>query len=128
MKLEAAAASGKDVLKFRPEVKDNVVDTSELVGRVFERKNTDAAGDLAFSAERCLAEGLAHVAVDQAERSGVDVVGFSGGVAYNKHITYAVRRFVEENGLRFVVHKSVPAGDGGVSFGQSMAAAWRMMS
>jgi hydrogenase maturation protein HypF len=127
MKLEAAAANGKDVLKLQPEVKDNVVDTTELLRRVFERRNAEAASDLAFSAEQYLAEGLAQVAADQAKRLGVDVVGFSGGVAYNEHVTCVLRRFIEKNGLRFVVHKSVPAGDGGVSFGQSLAAAWQMV-
>jgi hydrogenase maturation protein HypF len=127
MRLEAAAANGKDVLKLQPEVKDNVVDTTELVRRVFERRNAEAPSDLAFSAERYLAEGLAQVAADEAKRLGVDVVGFSGGVAYNEHITYAMRHFVHENGLRFVVHKAVPAGDGGVSFGQSLATAWQMV-
>jgi hydrogenase maturation protein HypF len=126
MKLEAAALNGKDVLKFRPEVRRNVVGTSELVRRVFERRKADAAGDLAFSAQQSLAEGLAQVAIDQARSLGVEVVGFSGGVAYNEHITYAMRRFVEKNGLRFVVHKAVPAGDGGVSFGQSLVAAWQI--
>jgi hydrogenase maturation protein HypF len=127
MKLEAVATGGKDVLKFRPNVKDHVVDTSELVRHVFERGKKDAAGDLAFSAQQSLAEGVAQVAVDRAKRLGADVVGFSGGVAYNEHITCAMRRFVEKNGLRFVVHESVPAGDGGVSFGQSLVAAWQMV-
>jgi hydrogenase maturation protein HypF len=123
MRLEAVAANGKDVLKLQPKVKDDVVGTTELVHRVFERRKVDAASDLAFSAQQCLVEGLAQVAADEAKRLGVDVVGFSGGVAYNEHITYGMRRFVEENRLRFVVHKSVPAGDGGVSFGQAIAAA-----
>ena len=74
------------------------------------------------SAERYLAEGSGQVAVDEAKRLGVDVVGFSGGVAYSEHLTHAIRRFVEENRLRFVVHKSIPAGDGGTSFGQTIAA------
>jgi hydrogenase maturation protein HypF len=126
MKLESAAANGKDVLRFRLKVRNNVVGTSELVRRVYERRNADAVCDLAFSAQLCLAEGLAQVAVDQAKHLDVDAVGFSGGVAYNEHITYAMRRFVEENGLCFVVHKSVPAGDGGVSFGQSLVAAWQI--
>jgi hydrogenase maturation protein HypF len=126
MRLEASAANGKDILKFQPEVKDNVVDTTALVHRVFERRNTNDASDLAFSAQQCLAEGLAQVAVNKAKRSGVDAVGFSGGVAYNEHITHAMRRFAEENKLRFVVHKSIPAGDGGASFGQSVAAAWQI--
>jgi hydrogenase maturation protein HypF len=127
MRLEAAAVNGRNVLRFQPQVKDNVVDTAVLMLRVFERRNIDAAGDLALSAQLCLAEGLAQVAVDEARRLGIEVVGFSGGVAYNEHITYVMRRSVEENKLRFVVHKSVPAGDGGVSFGQSLAAAWQMM-
>ena len=123
MRLEAAAANGKDVLKLQPTVKAHVVDTTALVHRIFERRKADAVGNLAFSAQRYLAEGLAQVAVDEAKRLGVGVVGFSGGVAYNEHITYAMRRFVEENKLRFAVHKSVSAGDGGVSFGQAIAAA-----
>jgi hydrogenase maturation protein HypF len=127
MRLEAVAANGKDVLKFQLEVKDNVVDTTELVHRIFETRNAESASDLAFSAQQCLAEGLALTAVDEAKRLGADVVGFSGGVAYNEHVTRAMKRFVEESGLRFAVHKSVPAGDGGVSFGQSLAATWRLM-
>ena len=127
MRLEAVAASGRDVLKLQPTVKANAVDTTAMAHQIFERRKTDAASDLAFSAQRYLAEGLAQVAVGEAKRLGVDVVGFSGGAAYNEHITQAIKRFVEENELRFVAHKSIAAGDGGVSFGQSVAAAWQMM-
>jgi hydrogenase maturation protein HypF len=127
MKLEAAAANGKDVLKFQPEVKDNVVDTTELVRRIFETSNAESANDLAFFVQQCLAEGLARAAVDEAKRLGVGVVGFSGGVAYNEHVTHAMRRFVEENAMHFVVQRSMPAGDGGVSLGQSVAAARQLM-
>ncbi len=123
MKLEAVAASGKDVLKLQPTVNSSVVDTTSLMHRIFERKSIDAAGDLAFLAQRYLAEGLAQVAVDEARRLDVGVVGFSGGCAYNEYITQAVRRFVERNELRFIVHKSIPTGDGGVSFGQAVVAA-----
>jgi hydrogenase maturation protein HypF len=81
---------------------------------------------LAISAQLYLAHGLAQLAVNQAKHIDVDVVGFSGGVAYNEHIAQAMRKVVEENGLRFVVHESVPPGDGGVSLGQAVAAAWQM--
>ena len=53
-------------------------------------------------------------------------MGFSGGVAYNEHLTATIKRVVEENGLRFVVHELVPPGDGGISFGQAVVAAWQM--
>ena len=127
MRLEAVAANGKDVLKLQLTIEANVVDTTEMVRQIFERSDTDLVSDLAFSAQRYLAVGLAQMAVDEANHLGVDVVGFSGGVAYNEYINQTIRCLVEENELRFVVHKSIPAGDGGVSFGQSVAAARQTM-
>jgi len=67
---------------------------------------------------------LAQVATNEAKRLGVDAVGFSGGVAYNEHIAQTIRKVVEENKLRFVVHELFPTGDGGISFGQAVVAAW----
>jgi hydrogenase maturation protein HypF len=126
MKLEAAAIKGRDVLKLEPIINGNVLNTTTMVHQVFNQRNTDAVGDFAFSAQLYLAQGLAQLAVNQAQHLDVDVVGFSGGVAYNEHIAQAIRKIVEENGFRFVVHESVPPGDGGVSLGQAVAAAWQM--
>jgi len=126
MKLEAAAMNGRDVLKLEPTIEDNVLLTSVLVHEVFNCKRTHSPCDLAFSAQRYLAEGLAEMAVREAKRLGVNSVGLSGGVAYNEHITKTMREFVEQSSLRFLVHGLVPAGDGGVSFGQTVAAAWQM--
>jgi hydrogenase maturation protein HypF len=47
-------------------------------------------------------------------------VGFSGGAACNQILAGIMRRTVEAAGLKFLVHKAVPAGDGGVSFGQAV--------
>jgi len=126
MKLESAAIKGRDVLKLEPKIKDNVLNTTALVHEIFNQKDSCPVSDLAFSAQLYLAKGLAQIAVSEAKRLDVDVVGFSGGVAYNEHITQTIRKVVEENGLRFVVHELVPSGDGGVSFGQAVAAAWQM--
>jgi len=126
MKLEAAAIRGRDVLNLEPIIKDNVLNTTDLVNQIFNQKNTYAVSDLAFSAQLYLAKGLAQIAVEEAKRLGVNVVGFSGGVAYNEHITQTIRKIAGENRLRFVAHESVPPGDGGISFGQAVAAAWQM--
>jgi hydrogenase maturation protein HypF len=125
MKLESAALDGKDVLKLQPVMKENVIDTTFLVHEIFAQKNAFSIADLAFSAQSYIARSLAQLASEEARRLGVDVVGFSGGVAYNEHMASTIRRVVEENGLRFVVHELVPPGDGGVSFGQAVAAAWQ---
>ena len=126
MKLESAAVRGRDVLKLEPIIKNNVLHTTEMVHEIFNCRNAYATDDLAFSAQFYLARGLAQIAVNEAQRIGIDAVGFSGGVAYNEHITHATRKVVEENRLRFVVHESVPAGDGGLSFGQAVTVAWQM--
>jgi hydrogenase maturation protein HypF len=126
MKLESAAIKGRDVLKLEPIIKDNVLSTAELVHRIFNERNTHAVSDLACSAQIYLAQGLAQLAVNQAKRLKVDFVGFSGGVANNQHITETIRKIVEANGLKFIVHEQVPPGDGGVSFGQAVAAVWQM--
>jgi len=122
MKLESAAMKGKNILDLKPEIRGNTVDTTLLVHEIFNEKNKQPVADLAFSAESYLANGLAQLAIENAERLGVKTIGFSGGVAYNEHITQIVRKNVEENGFRFVVHNMVPPGDGGIAFGQTIAA------
>jgi hydrogenase maturation protein HypF len=51
---------------------------------------------------------------------GVKQVGFSGGAACNQILTKIISEVVEAAGLQFLVHENVPAGDGGVSFGQAV--------
>jgi hydrogenase maturation protein HypF len=126
MKLESAAINGKDVLKLEPRLEGDVLNTTYLVGEVFERRNSFSITDLAYSAESYLARGLAQLAIEQAERLGIKCVGFSGGVAYNEHITSTIRKMVEKNGLDFIVHEKLPAGDGCISFGQVVATALQM--
>jgi len=124
MKLESAALKGKDVLKLTPEFKGNAIETSLLVHQIFHQRGKHSVADLACSTQSYLARGLAELAVDEAERLNVDFIGFSGGVAYNEYITLTIRRIVEENGFKFLVHNQIPPGDGGISFGQVVAAAF----
>ncbi len=126
MKLESAALTGRNVLKLKPVIRESVIDTTSLVHEIFTKKDAFSIADLAFSAQSYIAQSVAQLASAKAKQLGIDVVGFSGGVAYNEHITSTIRELVEENGLRFVVHELVPPGDGGVSFGQAVAAAWQM--
>ena len=58
--------------------------------------------------------------MEKAQALGVEAVGFSGGAACNQILAQIMRKTVEDAGLRFLVHEAVPAGDGGVSFGQAV--------
>jgi len=123
IKLESKAIWGKDCLNLKPKIENNTVNTTYLLTEIFENLDRYPIEDLAFSAQKYLAEGLAYLAIEKAESLGVKTIGFSGGVAYNKQITKTIKTVVEKNGFRFVCHNQIPPGDGGISFGQTVATA-----
>jgi hydrogenase maturation protein HypF len=120
MKLESAAIGGKDVLKLKSEIEGETLETSSLLRLIFENKAVFSAGDLAYSAHAYLGRGLGSQAVEKATVLGVKSIGFSGGAACNQILTKVMRKTVEDAGLRFLVNEAVPAGDGGISFGQAV--------
>ncbi|MEM2969049.1 MAG: carbamoyltransferase HypF [Candidatus Bathyarchaeia archaeon] len=120
MKLESAAIKGRDALKLEPIIKGNVLDTTQMLYTIFENIGKAATADLAYSAHAYLARGLAALAVENAKKVGAKAVGFSGGAASNQLLAEIMRQTVEAEGLQFLVHEVIPAGDGGVSFGQSV--------
>ena len=125
VKLESVSLKGKDKLNLKPNIRGNVVDTSFLVSEIFDQRGKHSINDLACSAQSYLARSLAQLAIAKAKQLNVDIIGFSGGVAYNEYITRTIKRVVEGNGLKFLVHNQVPPGDGGISFGQVIAAAFQ---
>jgi len=122
MKLESAALKGRDVLRLKPIMTGDVLDTTELLVEIFENRGKYSVADLAYSAHAYLARGLATLAVEKALEEGVKAIGFSGGVACNQILTSIMRRIVESSRLRFLVHEAVPPGDGGLSLGQATVA------
>jgi hydrogenase maturation protein HypF len=121
MKLESAAVKGRDMLKMKPIIENNVLNTTHLLSKIFENRKKQSAADLAYSAHAYLARGLATMAIENAQRNHVKAVGFSGGAACNEILSSLMRKTVEAADLRFLVHMAVPAGDGGLSFGQAVA-------
>ena len=120
MKLESAAIGGKDVLKLKPVIHAETLGTSSLLRLIFERKTDFSTSDLAYSAHAYLGRGLGLLAAEKAAVLNVNSIGFSGGAACNQILAKVMRKTVEDAGLRFLVHEAVPAGDGGVSFGQAV--------
>jgi hydrogenase maturation protein HypF len=122
MKLESSALVGKNVLILEPQVQGNILGTSCLLGAIYDNLGRVSNADLAYSAHAYLAKGLASMAVKEALELGTKNVGFTGGAACNQILTQLMRETVEKAGLRFYTHEVVPAGDGGVSFGQAVVA------
>ena len=121
MKLESTARRGRDVLKIKPIIEQSTLNTTDMLCEVFENRNKHSCADLAYSAHSYLARGLATLTMEKASEENVKTVGFSGGAACNQILTSIMRKIVEKAGLQFLVHETLPAGDGGLSFGQSVA-------
>ncbi|MEM2577426.1 MAG: carbamoyltransferase HypF [Candidatus Bathyarchaeia archaeon] len=124
MKLESAAINGRNVIELEPQIRGTTLETTNIIVSLFEGRKVYSRRDLAYSIHYYLARGLAKLAVDLAIEYGVKSIGFTGGVACNQIITDIMRSFIEESGLNFFVHEAVPPGDGGLSFGQAIAAAF----
>jgi hydrogenase maturation protein HypF len=122
MKLESAAVSGKECLDLIPRINGSVLNTTYLVYEIFRNLENFSINDLALTAQLYLARGLGKLAVKEANKAGINNIGFSGGVAYNEKITNTIQEIIENEGLNFWVHKKIPTGDGGTSFGQAIVA------
>jgi hydrogenase maturation protein HypF len=130
MKLEAFAVRGtSDTASLPVEIEEEqgslVLKTTQMVKSVLDRLDKTPRPDLAHGFQAAISEGLAVMAVRTAQSEGIKTVAFSGGVANNHMITETIRRRVEANGLRFLRHRRVPAGDGGISLGQAVVASLR---
>ena len=130
MKLESTAYYGEDMVEIPVVIKKQdgmfILDTSQILMSVFDAKNKGLRiQDIACSAQRALSEGLAKLGIIAAEKTGINVIGGTGGVFYNEAISKTIKDFVNENGYEFIQHKNTCAGDGSVSLGQAAIAALR---
>lgn len=121
LKLESTATRGVDILNLTPKLEGDSINTTYLVHEIFTKKKEYSIVDLAYSAQSYLARALAYSAMEKARRLDINTIGFSGGVAYNECITQVIKSTLEKNDIKFLIHNQIPPGDGGISFGQTMA-------
>ncbi len=98
------------------------LDSQALFLAVLEdiRRGTDV-GLVSARFHAGLAMQLADMAAIAAERTGIRSVGLSGGVLQNATLAALLPRLLRRRGLTPLLHRVLPANDGGVSLGQ---AAW----
>ena len=128
MKLESSAYQGEDnfELPFKIIKKDgrDTLETSQILLSVLEKRLEDESiHNLASSAQLAVSQGLAELAIRAADRTGVELIGGSGGVFYNEAVSMTIKKVVEDAGYRFLQHRDSCAGDGSVSMGQAAVAA-----
>ena len=129
MKLEALAADGQPVEIDVPTARADgrpVVDTPALFAALVGLRETGhSRADVAATAQDVLAQELADLAVNVAIERNRETIALTGGVTYNDHIATRIRERVTSAGLELVTNECVPAGDGGIAYGQITVAAAR---
>ncbi|NVM28692.1 MAG: carbamoyltransferase HypF [Candidatus Helarchaeota archaeon] len=104
------------------------INTSEVIMQALEYVEAgENPKDIAASAQYNLAIEIANVAIELAQDRGINQIGFSGGVAYNAAITLTIKNQVEAAGLSFLQHEKIPPGDAGVSTGQCVFGAIKLL-
>ena len=63
---------------------------------------------------------MCNIAIEKAEDEDIPYIGVTGGVSYNIPIVEMIKKNVEKNNLKLLVHNRIPNGDGGISVGQNV--------
>ena len=82
-----------------------------------------SAGTVSARFHRGLARATADACAQVAAERGLDAVVLSGGVFQNRLLLEATAGRVEAAGLRVLVPERLPAGDGGIAYGQAAVGA-----
>ena len=123
MKLESAAYHSTNDLELPLIIEDNVLNTTEILREVVKLYSKGyKKSDIACAAQKTIAEGLSELAIQSADKKGLEDIGATGGVFYNEAITDAVKNYIESNEYNFLQHKNTCCGDGSVSLGQAIVA------
>ncbi|AEH60774.1 (NiFe) hydrogenase maturation protein HypF [Methanosalsum zhilinae DSM 4017] len=125
MKLESAARKSNLNIELPFVCKKGVMDTAQLLYDLYCISDRYSANDLAYAVEDALACGIAKLAVSCAKKKKMDVVGLTGGVAYNGHIVSKIAANIKDSDLDLILHRNIPCGDGGISLGQAVVAGIR---
>ncbi len=133
MKLESTAWGVKPEkwpLTFGKDGACRILDTAVLLKKArneYIRSNGDSGiiRRIASSFQYNLARGIALLATETADESGLTKVALSGGVSYNEAIRSTISEEVQACGMELVVNTEYPLGDGCISYGQCV---WAGMS
>ncbi|MGA9856268.1 MAG: hypothetical protein WBQ18_00325, partial [Solirubrobacteraceae bacterium] len=104
-----------------------VLDPRELIRALSaDRAGGVPVGEIATAFHAAVAAGTAAACARAAEQAAVNLVVLSGGVFANRRLLEAVLAGLDAHGLRTLVPRRLPVGDGGIAFGQVAVAAARL--
>jgi len=123
MKLEAFGRRGKLVDSIEAPLRHSngmlVVDTSSLIESVVNVLGDFDPRDIAYTVMYRIGEALAKIAISALNRATIgDALYVSGGAAVNDIIVAGIEDVARSEGVKVLLPRRVPAGDGGIALGQ----------
>ena len=100
-----------------PQSPDEELTRDLLVDRP-PQERPQAALVVASAVHLAMADAIVRVAERERERSGLEVVGLTGGVFQNRLLSTLAGRGLEARGFRVLMATRVPCNDGGLAYGQ----------
>jgi len=132
MKLEKYLVIGEPKYSFDAKMKGGVVRTIDLFGQLGEMIDKPLTekekADYVYSFVKTITDNLTNIAIENAEKKGIDNIGLTGGVSYNIPITEMVENQAKNADMKLTVHNRIPNGDGGISIGQNAIVGHKLSS
>jgi len=126
MWLEGMAAKEEDgeyPVRCTHRGKTLVVDSSALILSVArDMLNATQPGIASARFHNSMARAVVQTVGHLAERTGIRVVGLTGGCFQNKILTERTKALLDANGFHVLLHGTIPPNDGGIAIGQAVAA------
>ena len=92
------------------------IDWSPLLDWCADRRRSVV--ERASAVHLALADAICNVAVVERERTGIAIVGLTGGVFQNRLLTQLASEGLEQRGFRVLLPGCIPCNDGGLAYGQ----------
>jgi hydrogenase maturation protein HypF len=130
IELESLARTATIVNHFYPfTLRDGVVRTGAMLASIVgDLEQGTSAADIARAFHNTMAEIVVRMAADARARTGVSLVALSGGCFQNRLLRAASIEKLEGEDFTVLVHREVPANDGGLALGQAVIAAAQLSS
>jgi hydrogenase maturation protein HypF len=114
-------------VQFAQEGESVIVDCAALILNIAQDMvNGTSAKVVSARFHNSMARTVAETAVRLAERTGIRVVGLTGGCFQNKMLTERTKVLLDEQGFKTLLHEAIPPNDGGIALGQAVAALARL--
>jgi hydrogenase maturation protein HypF len=128
MELEACCLEDESIGEYGFSIREGdcyQIGTAQLLDEILQDRLKGRLPDVISTRfHRGLVSVLAGVVARIAEDTGIDKVCFSGGCFLNRPLLLGLDRRLKEAGIETYRHSEVPCGDGGISLGQAVIAAF----